>query len=184
NSGVNPLQQAIFLDRDGTIGGADKIEYPGQFQLFPFVRESISRLKNQGNLILSFTNQPGISKGDATRKDYEEELARFGFDGIYLCPHQANEGCQCRKPLPGMLWQAAKDYNLNIQKCVVIGDRWTDTLAAHEVGCMKILVKTGAGQEAFNKYKNQEYFGKWAEVSPDFITDHIHSAVNWVLNQK
>ncbi|UFU00147.1 HAD-IIIA family hydrolase [Radiobacillus kanasensis] len=175
------LPQAIFIDRDGTIGGTDKVIYPGEFQLFPFVEDAMGKLKKSGYLTISFTNQPGISTGDAKKEEYEQELLGFGFDKVYLCPHQHNQGCQCRKPSTGMLLQAAKENNLNLKECVVIGDRWTDMLAAHDAGCIKILVKTGAGEKAFNNYQNHEYFGKWAEVSPDYIANDFQEAVNWII---
>ncbi|WP_407647328.1 HAD-IIIA family hydrolase [Gracilibacillus oryzae] len=176
------MPKAIFIDRDGTIGGTDKVVYPGEFQLFPFVDNTISRLKEAGNLIFSFTNQPGISRGEATREDFEKELKSFGFDQIYLCPHQHNEGCLCRKPSAAMLSQAALENDLNLTECIVIGDRWTDMLAAQEAGCMKILVKTGAGAEAFQKYKNNDYYGKYAEVTPDYIASNFKEAVDWVIS--
>jgi ribonucleotide monophosphatase NagD (HAD superfamily) len=69
---------------------------------------------------------------------------------------------------------------LNLKECVVIGDRWTDMIAAQEVGCIKILVKTGAGEEAFKKYKNQDYYGKYAQVSPDFVASDFNDAVTWI----
>ncbi|WP_425490325.1 HAD-IIIA family hydrolase [Heyndrickxia vini] len=175
------MPKAIFIDRDGTIGGTDKVVLPGEFQLFPNVEESLSKLRNLNTLIFSFTNQPSISRGEAISEDFENELIGFGFDKMYLCPHQHNEGCQCRKPSTGMLTQAAKDNNLNLKECVVIGDRWTDMLAAQEVGCIKILVKTGAGEEAFNKYKNQEYYGKYAEVFPEFFAEDFQEAVDWII---
>lgn len=175
------MLRAIFIDRDGTIGGTDRVVYPGDFQLFPFVEDSIYKFKKLGTPIFSFTNQPGISRGEATREDFERELIGFGFEKVYLCPHQHNEECSCRKPSTGMLIQAAKENNLNLKECVVIGDRWTDMLAAHEVGCIKILVKTGAGEEAFNKYKKQEYYGKYAEVSPDYVASDFQEAVDWIV---
>jgi histidinol-phosphate phosphatase family protein len=165
--------QAVFIDRDGTIGGADKVVYPEDFQLYPYALTSIKQLKKAGKLIFSFTNQPGISKGEDKMEDFEKELISFGFDKVYICPHQHNEECGCRKPAIGMLIQAAKENNLDLKQCVVIGDRWTDMVAADEAGCIKILVKTGAGTEAFKKYKNNEYFGRWGEVTPDFIADNL-----------
>lgn len=173
--------QAVFIDRDGTIGGSDQVIYPGEFELFPEVAESIQQLKKAGILICSFTNQPSVSKGDTLSDSFEKELKNFGFDKVYLCPHQHNEDCLCRKPSPGMLKQAAKENELDLKRCVVIGDRWTDLLAADEVGCKKILVKTGSGKEAFDKYKNNEYFGRWGEVKPDYITQDFNDAVRWLL---
>ncbi|OLS33376.1 HAD-IIIA family hydrolase [Bacillus sp. MRMR6] len=176
--------QAVFIDRDGTIGGSNCVIYPGEFELFPDVGESIQQLKKSGVLICSFTNQPGISKGEVSFQSFEKELKDFGFDKIYLCPHQHNEGCQCRKPSPQMLKEAAKDNNLNLNQCVVIGDRWTDLLAADEVGCKKILVKTGSGKETFDKYINKEFFGRWGEVNPDFIAEDLNGAIKWLMSNQ
>lgn len=176
------MTKAIFIDRDGTIGGSDTVEYPGEFQLFPFVEEAITKLKQSGYLILSFTNQPGVSKREATKEDYDEELLGFGFDKVYLCPHQYKEGCECRKPATGMLIQAKQEYHLNLDECIVIGDRWTDMIAADEVECIKILVRTGAGEGDYKKYQNNEYYGKWATICPDFIADNFLTAVNWILS--
>ena len=177
---INQIQ-AIFIDRDGTIGGTDEAIYPCNFEVFPFVRKSLSLLKQNKNLIFSFTNQPGISKGEAKISDFEQELLSFGFDKIYLCPHQHGEGCSCRKPLPGMLEKAASDNNLDLSKCVVIGDRWTDLVAANEVGAIKILVRTGAGERELNKFNNNEFYGKWAVVRPDYIAKDLEDAINWLL---
>lgn len=176
--------QAVFIDRDGTIGGSDRVVYPGEFELFPGVAESIQQLKDSGILICSFTNQPGISKGEASVQSFEEELKDFGFDKIYLCPHHHNEGCQCRKPSPKMLKKAAIDNNFNLNQCVVIEDRWTDLLAADEVGCKKILVKTGSGKETFDKYINNEFFGRWGELKPDFIAKDFNEAVKWLISNQ
>jgi histidinol-phosphate phosphatase family protein len=173
--------QAVFLDRDGTIGGSDQVIYPGEFELFANVAESLQLLKKSGILICSFSNQPGISKGESTIQHFETELNNFGFDKIYLCPHQHTEGCLCRKPSPAMLELAAKDNNLDLSRCVVIGDRWTDLLAADEVGCKKILVKTGSGKETYDKFRNNEFFGRWAEVKPDFVAEDINEAVKWLM---
>lgn len=82
-----------------------------------------------------------------------------------------------------MLRTAAKEHNLDLQRCVVIGDRWTDLVAADEVGCRKILVKTGSGKEAYTKYINDEFFGRWKQVTPDFIAENLNEAVRWLIDQ-
>ncbi|WP_282139659.1 HAD-IIIA family hydrolase [Cytobacillus oceanisediminis] len=173
--------QAVFIDRDGTIGGSDKVIYPGEFELFPNVADSIQYLKDSGILIFSFTNQPGISKGEATVEDFEKELIEFGFNKVYICPHQHNEGCNCRKPSTGMLIKGAEGNNLKLAECVVIGDRWTDMVAADEAGCIKILVKTGSGTEAYNKYINSEFYDHCGEVKPDYIAEDINDAIKWLM---
>jgi histidinol-phosphate phosphatase family protein len=173
--------QAVFIDRDGTLGGSDKVIYPGDFEIFPGVRESIKLLKDKNILVYAFTNQPGIANREATVDQFETELKSFGFDRVYICPHQHGEGCACRKPSPGMLKRAAVENKLDLNRCVVIGDRWTDMLAANEAGCMKILVKTGSGQEAFNKYISKEYFGRWGEVKPNCMASDLNEAIRWLM---
>lgn len=178
------LIQAVFIDRDGTIGGVeDRVQYPNEMLLFPEVEESIKKLKAKGLLILSFTNQPGIARGEAKKEDFDVELLRIGFDRIYLCPHEHNSGCNCRKPMPGMLLQAASENNLDLRKCVVIGDRWTDLVSAKEAGCTKILVKTGAGKKDIKKYKNGQFFGQYKDAYPDYIAENFNDAVEWILSQ-
>ncbi|KYG26062.1 HAD-IIIA family hydrolase [Alkalihalobacillus trypoxylicola] len=179
---INVQIEAIFIDRDGTIGGNEQVTYPRDFKLFPYVLNSIATLKKSGVLLFAFTNQPGISKGEVRLKSFEEELTGFGFDNIYLCPHQHFENCLCRKP--SMLKMAAKEYQLDLKNCVVIGDRWTDLIAADEVGCFKILVKTGNGEEAYKKYHQKQFFGRWNQVHPDLVANDFNEAVNWLLSQK
>lgn len=169
---------AIFIDRDGTIGGTDEVIYPGEFELFTFTLDSLEKLKSHGIPIYGFTNQPGISRGEAAVEAFEKEMMEFGFDGVYICPHQHDDGCACRKPKPEMLLRAARENRLDLSKCVVIGDRWSDMLAAHYTGCKKILVRTGAGNEALGKYRD-----KWAVTEPDYIADHFGDAVNFIISQ-
>jgi histidinol-phosphate phosphatase family protein len=171
--------QAVFIDRDGTIGGTDDVVYPGEFELFPFAKEAINILKERGVTIFSFTNQPGISRGEASKEDFIKELSAFGFDEIFICPHTENEECNCRKPRTGLLERAAIKNNLTLHKCVVIGDRWSDMLAAAKSGSIKILVLTGAGNDAICKYRD-----KWNEYEPDYLAKNIFDAVNWLIKEE
>ncbi len=175
----NEKVEAIFIDRDGTIGGTDEVVYPGNFQLFSFAVQAISILKERGLKIISFTNQPGISKGKATEEDFIKELKGFGFDDYCICPHDESERCICRKPKTAMLEQAAVRHNLNLKKCVVIGDRWSDMLAASKVDSIKILVLTGAGNDAMGKYKN-----KWENCEAEYVSSNILDAVKWLEKEK
>lgn len=90
------------------------------------------------------TNQPGIARGrlseetlDAIHKKMEEELQEMGarIDKVYYCPHDWDEGCDCRKPKPGMLYQAQKEYSLNLTECILIGDDDRDIEAGKAAGC-------------------------------------------------
>ena len=80
------MYEAVFLDRDGTVGGDQTIHYPGQFELFPFTEAAIKKIKQKNIKLFSFTNQPVIAEGRATEMDFINELKTFGFDGMYLCP--------------------------------------------------------------------------------------------------
>lgn len=167
--------QAVFLDRDGTIGGSDIVEYPGEFELFSYTPAVIEQLKGDGLHIFSFTNQPGISRSEATEADFVSELKAFGFDAVYLCPHHHKEGCLCRKPATGMLEKAAKEYSLDLAKCAVFGDRWTDILAAKSAGCIAVLVLTGSGKTSYEQ--NQQT----SIVQPDFVAENLKAGVDWLL---
>ncbi|MBH0161434.1 HAD-IIIA family hydrolase [Fictibacillus sp. 26RED30] len=174
---MNGAFQAVFLDRDGTIGGSDQIEYPGDFKLFHFTEEVIQTLKFHNISVFSFTNQPGISRGDACVEDFISELSAFGFDDVYLCPHHHTESCDCRKPAIGMLKEAASDHNLDLSKCIVIGDRWTDMLAAKSAGCIAILVQTGSGKASWNQNHTS------SNIQPDHVAATLKEGVEWLFEQ-
>jgi histidinol-phosphate phosphatase family protein len=167
--------QAIFLDRDGTIGGSDTVEYPGDFTLFPYTPQVINQFKNKDIKVFSFTNQPGISKGEATEEDFIKELNAFGFDEVYLCPHYHNEGCKCRKPEIGMLETAAKDHHLQLSHCAVFGDRWTDIKAAKKAGCTAILVLTGSGKTSWED--NHQI----SAIQPDYVAENLETGAAWLF---
>ncbi|WP_036708677.1 HAD-IIIA family hydrolase [Paenibacillus pinihumi] len=170
---------AVFLDRDGTIGGTGHFVHPNQFALYPFSKKAIQLLKENGIKIVAVTNQHRISTGVVSRQDFEEEFRAFGFDGWYICPHAMDEACACKKPQPGMLLEAAEDLNLDLKRCVFIGDVGsTDMLAAAAAGCRKVLVKTGWGADSLETYRS-----KWSEVTPDHIAENVLDAVQWVLNE-
>ncbi|WP_168124067.1 HAD-IIIA family hydrolase [Paenibacillus sp. HB172176] len=170
--------QAVFIDRDGTIGGTGHFIHPNDFSLFKHSQEAINLLKENGLKVFAFTNQYRISRGEATIEEFKEQFESFGFDHSYICPHE--QECECRKPKPGMLLEASKDYNLNLSRCVVIGDVGsTDMLAAHAIGAKKILVKTGWGKDSLTKYRE-----KWIEAEPEYIAEDLLDAVNWIIMKK
>ena len=172
----NTFPQAVFLDRDGTIGGTGHALLPDAFALYSFARQAIDALKSAGIRVFSFTNQPGIARGEATYEEVASQLLSFGFDGAYLCPHQDGDGCSCRKPLPGMLIQAASEWSLDLSACVVVGDSWRDILAAHAAGAKKILVMTGSGTYALQRLKDLN-----PEVRLNLIAENLEEAVEAIL---
>lgn len=141
-------QKTVFLDRDGTVNvkapKACYIETMEQFVWLEGAREAIKILNDHDYRVLMITNQPGIARGrlseetlDAIHKKMEEELQEMGarIDKVYYCPHDWDEGCDCRKPKPGMLYQAQKEYSLNLTECILIGDDDRDIEAGKAAGC-------------------------------------------------
>ncbi|WLD95353.1 HAD-IIIA family hydrolase [Alkalihalobacillus sp. AL-G] len=160
------------------MGGGDTVHYPGDFKLFSFSQNLINMLKEKGIKVFSFTNQPGTSNGLANEADFIKESESFGFDDVYLCPHHHSVGCACRKPGTGMLLEAAEKHALDLKRCVVIGDRWSDIVAASTVGATKILVKTGAGNDSLNKHRHL-----WTDTQPDYIAEDLKDAVEWMFSK-
>lgn len=154
-------QKAIFLDRDGVIN-----KYVGfltdidQFELNDGVSDAIKKINDNGYLAIVVTNQPVIARGEVTFEELEQIHHKMetllGLDGayvdaIYYCPHHPHKGyegevpelkieCNCRKPKPGMLFQAAKDYNIDLSKSIMIGDGDNDMLAGNSAGCSTIFI--------------------------------------------
>lgn len=143
----------IFLDRDGTLNvrppRACYIEKPEDFVWLTGAKEAVKLLKDNGYTIIMISNQPGIARGNLTEETLnsinermQNDLREIGaeIDKIYFCPHNWDEGCSCRKPKPGMFFQAQKEYSIDITKCVMIGDDERDMTAAEAAGCKGILV--------------------------------------------
>lgn len=171
--------QAVFIDRDGTIGGTGHFVHPKDFVLFDGAKEAIARIKQAGIKVLAFTNQHRISRGQATIEEFKLQFEQFGFDDAFICPHSDSHQCQCKKPKTGMLLEAADKYGLDLSKCVVIGDVGdTDMLAADQVCAMKVMVKTGWGMPSLTDYRH-----KWQNVEPDYIAETINDAVDWILKE-
>lgn len=154
-------QKAIFLDRDGTInkyvGFLRKTE---QFELLEGVSEAIKKINRSGYLAVVVTNQPVIARGEVTYEGLQEIHNKMetllGKDGayldvIYFCPHHPDSGfegevkelkidCDCRKPKPGMLLQAAEDLNIDLEQSWMIGDGKNDIQAGKNAGCKTALI--------------------------------------------
>lgn len=171
--------EAVFIDRDGTIGGTGHFIHPKNFSLYPFSKAALQLLKDNNIKTFACTNQHRISKGEASINDFYKEFQLLGFDDAFICPHSPDDNCHCHKPKSGMLLEASQKYNLDLTKTVFIGDVGaTDMLAAHSVGAMKVLVLTGWGHSSLNEYRE-----KWAEIEPDFIADNLLDAVKWVISK-
>jgi len=156
-------QKAVFLDRDGTIN-----KYVGfltnidEFELLPGTAEAIKKINASGYLAIVVTNQPVVARGEVTFDQLEEIhkkmqtlLGNDGayLDGIYYCPHHPHKGyagevpelkidCDCRKPKPGMLYKAEKDFNIDLSQSWMVGDGENDIGAGKNAGCKTALIGT------------------------------------------
>ena len=153
-------QKAIFLDRDGTINKmVGFVTKPEQFELIEGAAEAIKAINKSGYLAIVVTNQPVIARGDCTFEELqtihdkmETELGKVGafVDAIYVCPHHTDKGfegerpeykcnCDCRKPKPGLLLQAAKDLNIDLHESYMIGDSHRDVEAGENAGVKRSI---------------------------------------------
>jgi len=146
--------QAVFLDRDGVINRerADYVKAWEEMELLPGVLPALGRLARLSVPICVISNQSAIGRGLVTAQAVTEmhqrlcdKIAEHGgrIDAFFVCPHRPEDGCNCRKPKPGLLLQAAERYDADLARCVFIGDSYTDFLAAEAAGCPFIGVESG-----------------------------------------
>ena len=167
------IRQAVFFDRDGVVNepvsyplwGLDSPARPTDLRLYPDACSAIRAVRAEGYVAVLASNQPGIAKGKYSRANFEAIdrrltalLAAAGtrLDGRYYCLHHPEAvveslrtECDCRKPRPGLILQAAEDFQLDLQGSYFIGDSQTDILAAKAAGCESILlVRNGHSERA------------------------------------
>jgi len=177
-------KRAIFLDRDGTImEDANHVGKIDQVVLIPHVISALKSLQDDGYRLFVITNQSGIGHGYFTLETVESihahlnERFREGgvrFDRYYVCPHHSEDKCDCRKPKPKFLLDAAREYQLDLSRCFMVGDRASDIQAGINAGARTILVLTGVGHETLAKQ----------EVTPDHVAADITAAATWILDEQ
>ncbi len=164
--GVNTSRRKpiAFLDRDGVLNkDLGYVCTPERFQLTDGAPEAIRRLNEQGYRVVVVTNQSGIARGYYSQQEFERfmewvvaRLAKSGarLDAYYYCPHHPTEGigplktvCRCRKPQPGMLEQALRDFPTRVEASFLIGDRANDLVAAERAGLRGILFDSSGNLE-------------------------------------
>lgn len=167
---------AVFLDRDGTL--MQDVDYcgdPKQVNVFPNVAGPLRRLKEHGYKIIVITNQSGIGRGYFTQRTYytiERELERQLGEGIldatYFCADLPECASDRRKPNAGMLLEAERDFDLDLARSFMVGDKCSDIESGETAGVRTILVKTGYGKDATN-------------CSPDFVASDLSEAAEIIL---
>ena len=174
------MKRAVFIDRDGTINEEKEYLYrTDDFAFIPGAPQAIRLLNEAGFLVIVVTNQSGVARGFYTEEDVHllhryiaSQLEPFGarVDAWFYCPHHpAGRGsyalpCRCRKPLPGMLLEAAGRFNIDLESSIMIGDKLVDMEAGVAAGCRPILVRTGYGSEEVHLCRNG------IEVFDDLLT--------------
>jgi D-glycero-D-manno-heptose 1,7-bisphosphate phosphatase len=145
------MNKAIFLDRDGVINQVNLVDgkpHPpkdlSELILLPKVAEALQLFKDAGYLLIVITNQPDVVRGK-TKLETVEAINQFlkdslPIDDIFTCYHDDIEDCNCRKPKPGNILQAAEQYNINIPASFMVGDRWRDVEAGESAGCKTFFI--------------------------------------------
>lgn len=173
---------AVFLDRDGVINRStvrDGKPYPPgsieEMEILPGVSEALQRLRAAGFLLIGATNQPDVARGAQRRQVveaiHEDLLRRLPLDEIFVCYHDSGDNCQCRKPLPGLLLEAAEKYSIDLGASFMVGDRWRDVEAGWNAGCKTVFIDYGYAEKA-------------PANPPDLTVGSLLEAVDWILLKK
>ena len=152
-------KRAVFLDRDGVINRPVVREgrpYPprnvSEFLWMDGIKDTLRALSERGYVILVFTNQPDVARGTLTgeqlSKIHRQILEELPIRRIYCCMHDDRDGCDCRKPKPGMLLAGGADFDLDLRASWAIGDRWRDIEAGRAAGCRTVLVQHGYAERS------------------------------------
>jgi D-glycero-D-manno-heptose 1,7-bisphosphate phosphatase len=172
------VNRAVFLDRDGVINKAvvrDGKPYPpnslAEMELVPGVVVALAKLKNAGFRLLVVTNQPDVARGTQKREVVESInnalLEKVPLDQVYTCFHDDSDNCSCRKPLPGLIWQGAEEWQVDPAKSFLVGDRWKDIASGLSAGCITIFIDWNYAEQL--------------KVVPDYQVFSIEQAVELIL---
>jgi D-glycero-D-manno-heptose 1,7-bisphosphate phosphatase len=173
-------RKAIFLDRDGVLNDAivkDGLPYAplsiAELTIPGDANSALCLLKSAGFLLIVVTNQPDVARGKSTRKSVEEINRKLQellpLDDFFVCYHDNDDHCPCRKPLPGLLIDAAAKHNIDVAQSFMIGDRWKDIEAGTAAGCKTILL-------------DNEYLEKKSDNPPDFIVESLTEAARFIIS--
>ena len=188
------MRPAVFIDRDGTINEQrGYVNHLSRFRLLPGAGKAISLLNKSNRIVVVTSNQSGIARGYFPLELVEEihevmrgELGKAGahVDEIYYCPHhpdgivpEYSKECRCRKPKTGLIEKARSEFDIDMERSYVIGDRWNDIEFASNAGLFGILVLTGYGMG------DLEYIVPGKKIKPSFVAQDLTGAARWILSQ-
>lgn len=159
---------AIFLDRDGVLieNRSDYVRDWSDVKIYPEAISALSLPAIKNYKIVIVTNQSAVGRGIIsleTANEINSQLVNLihqhggHVDGVYMCPHKPDDGCSCRKPKPGLLFQAAIELSLDIQSSWMIGDAWSDVQAGQLARVRQaVLLKTGRGEEQISQSRPED----------------------------
>ena len=180
------LKKVVFLDRDGTINqdSADYIKGWPEFEFLPRSIEALRDLTAAGFMIIVITNQSAIFRKLISTQELENIHSKMKaavesqggkISDIFFCPHMPGDGCDCRKPSPGLIFQAQKKHDIDLSTAVMIGDSARDIECAHKAGCgCAILVKTGNSRQAQQTLAEKD-------LHPDYVALDLYDAARWLI---
>lgn len=173
--------RAVFLDRDGVLNRAIVSDgKPGvpasldEFVILPDAPVCLEELKRSGFCLLVVTNQPDVARGRQSVSMVEEmhrKLRRaLPVDEIFVCFHDDADNCPCRKPRPGLLFDASEKYGLDLSGSFLIGDRWKDIEAGNAADCKTVFI-------------DYQYRERGPATEPTVRVSSLRGAVNWIMKQ-
>ncbi|MDQ1149620.1 D-glycero-D-manno-heptose 1,7-bisphosphate phosphatase [Sphingobacterium zeae] len=184
------MEKALFLDKDGTL--IKDVPYnvdPKRVVCYPDIFKPLRMLQKNGYKLIVVSNQSGIARRYFTAEELEiafselrKQLMTEGIhlNGIYYCPHgdrASDMQCICRKPLPGMLYQAAAELHIDLKKSWMIGDILNDVAAGRAAGCKTILVDRSQQERKKDRMEDPKFM-------PDFITDNFYGLTQVITLEK
>ena len=177
-SGGEGRRPAVFLDRDGVLNEAEVRDgkpfppgSPDDVVVIPGMAEACDRLGRAGLVRVVVTNQPDVARGRQSMTGVAAINSvlrhQVDVDAVYVCPHDNDDGCACRKPKPGLLLSAAADLSLDLSRSFMVGDRWSDIAAGREAGCRTVYIDRGYREKQADR--------------PDHVVSDPVAAVEWIL---
>lgn len=174
--------RAVFLDRDGVLNkcpapGGKPVPPPdaAALEFFEDALSALTRLKNEGYVLICVTNQPDVARGTRTLDNVnamnEKVRAALPLDALYVCLHDTRHNCECRKPKPGMLLRGAREFNLDLRQCYMVGDRASDIMAGYNAGCRTIFI-------------DHAYSEACSKIEPDCTCRSLTQATQWILGNQ
>lgn len=185
---------AVFFDRDGTLSvEVGYVTHLDDFRLYPRAAAAVRLVNEAGLLAVLATNQAGVARGyfpeamvERVHGKLRRELSRKGawLDAVYYCPYNKSAKdpayaveSELRKPHPGMLLRAAEELGLDLRRCYMVGDKYSDLECGWAAGCRSAFVLTGYGRG------QRELFGESWPRQPDFVAEDVYGAVEMILEE-